>query len=447
MVKKVLKVCGYVRVSTEEQKKYGFSIDAQIEKIKKYVELKEYQLENMYVDEGYSASNMKRPQLLNLLDNLDKIDAIIFTRLDRFSRNVLEANKMLSILQKNNVSMIAIEEEDINTSDADGLFMFNLKVSLAEREIKKTSERIKSVFEYKVKQGHVISGLASRGYKVSESKTLVKNEEEEEWVNEVFSYYAAHHSIRATMIYINDKYNLNNGYQVYNRILKNELYTGTYRGNVNYTEPYITRKQYERNQKMIQSNIRERTNRNYYLFTGLIRCPECNRILAGCKQEKKNYDRSYFYYRCQGYYRQKNCNNKFMINESLVEDFLLKNVEQLAIEHIIKINDIKPISLSKSENRKKNIKEELKNLNYIFMKKRIKQEEYDVLYERLERELEELNKVTCEVKDIKNLMDFLDSDWKNIYDSLSRMNKRALWRNIIKEIDASPSNINQVEFL
>ena len=94
-------------------------------------------LQHIYIDEGYSASTMKRPQLQSMLSNLKNLDAIAFTRLDRLSRNVLEANKMLELLQQNNVAMISICEDDINTSTANGLFMFNLKVNLAEHELKK----------------------------------------------------------------------------------------------------------------------------------------------------------------------------------------------------------------------------------------------------------------------------------------------------------------------
>ena len=97
---KVLRIAGYPRVSHEEQKKFGFSIDAQVEKINKWVEEEKHQLVKMYADEGYTATNMKRPALQEMLGNLRNIDAIVFTRLDRFSRNVLEANKMLEILQQ-----------------------------------------------------------------------------------------------------------------------------------------------------------------------------------------------------------------------------------------------------------------------------------------------------------------------------------------------------------
>ena len=449
-MKKIIRVGGYARVSHEEQKKYGYSIEAQVDKIKKYCELKNYQLVDIYIDEGFTASNMKRPRLLDLLNSLDKIDAIVFTRLDRFSRNVLEANKMLARLQKNNVSMIAIEEEDINTTDADGLFMFNLKVSLAEREIKKTSERIKSVFEYKVKEGQVISGQVPRGYKIDTIdgiKRLVKNELEEAWVNEVFSYYRTHQSVRATMKHINSKYDFDRGYQVYNRILRNEVYTGLYMNNPNYTDPYITKEEYDRNQYTINKNIRDRKNKNYFLFSGLIKCPVCNRVMVGSNNRKVKKNISYYYYRCQGYYRQRNCSYNLHIRESFIEEYLLENVEDLATDYITKVNSIKPIKISNAEKRKKSIKEELNNLNYIFMKKRITQEEYDRLYTELETELKKLESNSSNVKDTKALVTFLNSGWRNIYDNLPRESKRSIWRNIVKEIDATPDKINKVEFL
>lgn len=94
-MRKKLRVAGYARASTDEQKKYGYSIQAQAEEITQWCNDNDHDLINIYIDEGYSASNMKRPQLQSMLSNLRDLDAIAFTRLDRLSRNVLEANKML----------------------------------------------------------------------------------------------------------------------------------------------------------------------------------------------------------------------------------------------------------------------------------------------------------------------------------------------------------------
>ena len=81
------------------------------------------------------------------------------------------------------------------------------------------------------------------------------------------------------------------------------------------------------------------------------------------------------------------------------------------------------------------------------MKKRITQEDYDRLYTDLETELKELESNTSDVKDTKALVEFLNSGWRNIYDTLPKESKRSIWRNIVKEIDATPDNIKKVEFL
>lgn len=87
--------------------------------------------------------------------------------------------KLKELLQQNDVAMISICEDDINTSTANGLFMFNLKVNLAEHELKKGSERIKAVFEYKVAQGQPITKhyaeLATEKYLLSNLDALLKD--------------------------------------------------------------------------------------------------------------------------------------------------------------------------------------------------------------------------------------------------------------------------------
>ena len=127
----------YVRVSTEEQAKYGISIDTQKQALIDYCKQNNLSYD-IYSDEGISAKNMNRTGLQSLIKNIKKYKMVLFTKLDRLSRNVLDANVINSMFEKNNVNMKAIFEDDIDTSTADGKFMFNLKCSLAEREIKKT---------------------------------------------------------------------------------------------------------------------------------------------------------------------------------------------------------------------------------------------------------------------------------------------------------------------
>lgn len=450
-MKKVLRIGGYCRVSHDEQKKYGYSVQAQMEKIKKWCEEEECKLIDLFVDEGFTAGNMKRPRLLDMLDNLKDLDAIVFTRLDRFSRNVLEANKMLELLQKHNVALISIEEDDIDTSTADGMFMFQLKVSLAERELKKGSERIKDVFEYKIKQGQAIFGTQPFGYKVIKrdgGKYVGLDEEVKPIIEDIFEHFNTYHSVRKTMYFINEKYELNKQYKVYYNLLKNPYYAGLYKGNDNYCPPYITMEQFERNQFIIENNIRERKNKHVYIFSGLIKCDECGSAFVGQSTTSgKNKQNRCYLYRCNGAYSNlaKKCTFKRIKSERKFEKYLLENIETVASEYVVKITDIKPIQKNDPQKRIKEILGELDRLTYSYHKNRISTEQYDKDYEKLEKELKKLS--MQKAVDVTHIKDFLNSDWKNIYNDLTKENKRALWRNLIKEIRIDKEQNISITFL
>lgn len=430
-MKKIIRVGGYARVSTEEQKKYGFSIDAQVDKIKRYCIDNEYLLVDIYIDEGFSASNMRRPRLIELLDNLDNLDAVVFTKLDRLSRSVYEANKMLDILSRKNVSMIAIDEDDINVTDADSLFLFQLKASLAEREIKKTSERIRTVFDYKIKNGQVISGNLPYGYTssiVDNKKIAVFDPDTEDIVKDIFSYFEKHHSIRETLLYINKKYDIDRSYSSYKRILKNEYYYGRFRDNLSYFPPYITYERYIKNQAIIDSNIRVRRSNHIYLFSGLIRCPECSGSMvgfyAGGRRKKSLYN-----YRCNSamFSNGTRCSYKKTISEYKIEDFLLDNLDDLLKNYLL---DLSRIDRKKATSKKRYdaIKLEMDNLNYMFRKGRISAVDYDREFIALEKELVRID-ILADTSPPE-----LSSSWKDSYYILDKKNRRAFWRNIIKDI-------------
>lgn len=181
-------VACYCRVSMDEQKKFCFSIQAQKDALEKYCKENNYKYE-FYIDEGISASSMKKRRALNeMLSKSNALDMILFTKLDRLSRNVLDANNINKLLIDNNCTMKAIDEDDIDTSTADGTFIFNLKVSLAQREIGKTSERIKFVFQNKREKGEVTSGTKKYGYDIVDKKYQLYQSECQNIVN-LYKYF------------------------------------------------------------------------------------------------------------------------------------------------------------------------------------------------------------------------------------------------------------------
>lgn len=451
---KAKRIAGYVRVSHDEQKKYGYSVQAQIERIIRYAEENKCQLVEIYVDEGYTATKMKRPDLLRMLDNLDTFDVLVFTRLDRFSRNVLQANNMVKTMEEYNVGIKSIEEEDIDTSTADGKFNFDLRVSLAEREAKKTSERIKSVFEFKIKQGQPVSGNQPYGYKIEtkdNKKTIVKDETLIPIIEDIFQHFAKHHTVRGTMTYINGKYDINKNYNCIRRVLRSTEYYGLYEGNPNYYPPYITEEEYKKNQQRIKANVKDRKSSKTYLFTSLMKCPFCNFKMVGKhtkRQNKNGTTKEYWGYICSNHQRNKACPSGKVINENHILEYLLKNVERLAKTHIAEVMEVKPAEKTDiPQNRINEILEEMDRLTYSFRKKRMSVKDYDLEYEALERELANLQKEVPNESDITILEDFLQSGWEDVYNSLDKENQRALWRNLIKEIKLDKEFKIDVDFL
>lgn len=451
---KAKRIAGYVRVSHDEQKKYGYSVQAQIERIIRYAEETGSQLVEIYVDEGFTATKMKRPDLLRMLDNLDTFDILIFTRLDRFSRNVLQANKMVEIMDEYNVAIKSIEEDDIDTSTADGRFNFNLRVSLAQREAEKTSERIKSIFEFKIKNGQPVSGNQPYGYKIEtkdNKKTIVKDPELVPIIEDIFNYFAKHHTIRGTMTYINGKYDIGKNYNCIHRVITSTEYYGLYEGNHTYYPPYITKEEFDKNQERVKANIKERKNNITYLFTSLMKCPFCGFKMVGKYTKRNNKNgtyREYWNYICSNHQRNKLCPSGKVINEKYVLEYLLENVEELAKRHIAEVTEVKPAEQTDiPQNRINEILEEMDRLTYSFRKKRMNVKEYDMEYEALEKELANLQKEPPNESDITILEEFLRSDWKEIYNSLDKENQRALWRNLIKEIKLDEEFKIDIDFL
>ena len=87
----------------------------------------------------------------------------------------------------------------------------------------------------------------------------------------------------------------------------------------------------------------------------------------------------------------------------------------------------------------KELRKELDNLNYIFIKKRIPVSTYERLYAETEDKIKRLESFKPQSTD--HINQFLNSGWRAIYDNLTRENKRTLWRNILDSAHVSPDGI------
>lgn len=434
------RVACYVRVSHEEQKLHGISLDAQKDKLKEYAEKHHLKIVEWYMDEGISGRKLikHRPALQQMLHDAQegKFDRIIFIKLDRFFRSVAEYHECMKLIDP--VLWTATEEKyDLTT--ANGRAFVNMKLTIAELEADQTGERINLVNDYKIKTGQPLTGSHRLGlaYKVGRDpntglKNVIKDPETEEMVKDLLDYFLTYQSKKGTQRYINNKYNTSLCYTSINTLLSDTKLYGYYRGNDNYCEPYIDKATFDKIQEISSKNIKVQKSRRVYLFSGLIICPIC-----GYKLKATNNSKGYYGYRCGKKVLNGTCTFSKTKSERKLEAYLLENLDTYVNAYIsdAHVEDAAQ-KLDVTSDKIKQVKKEMSRLNNMYRKERISEAEYDRDYEELEIELKDLESRLEPVKerDLSKYQELLKSGWRELYGALTRENKRAFWRKYIKEI-------------
>lgn len=325
------KIAGiYIRVSTEDQAREGFSLPEQEEKLKQLCQLKEYKVFKVYKDAGISAKDMShRPQFQEMLNDMKegKINYIVAYKLDRITRSVRDLEELISLLEKYNCYLVC-DRDDVNTSTANGRFFIRMLTVLSQLEIEIVSERTKFGLNGAIKSGH-LPGVVPFGYKKDGNKKTVINEATRPIVERIFNLYLEGKSYQQIANIFNEE-------NVYNKkwydtdiekILGNRIYMGDYVQYkriskkikkdpiiyMNVVEPIISRAMWEECQAQKVINQRTYSRSRTYIFFQKLRCPKCNRIMKckGSGGKKKNY----IYYNCEF------C--KFYLREDYVENLMI----------------------------------------------------------------------------------------------------------------------------
>ena len=123
----------YTRVSTEDQAKEGFSLDAQIDKLKAYCTARDWVIADKYIDDGYSGRNTKRPEYARMMNEMDKWDTLLVIKMDRIHRNSKNFMEMMEDLKKNEKEFVSMTES-LDTSTAMGRFVIDIIRRIAQLE-------------------------------------------------------------------------------------------------------------------------------------------------------------------------------------------------------------------------------------------------------------------------------------------------------------------------
>lgn len=169
----------YVRVSTEEQAKEGFSLAGQEQALKDHAKLLGYDIYKIYKDEGKSAKDMHRPAMQQMLKDAEKryFSAIIVYKLDRFSRSLKDLILTIEKLKEIDIDFVSVQDR-IETASASGKLMFHIISSFAEFERDIISERTRFGMVEKAKEGGVVS-KAPLGYKIVDGQLIIDSEQAE----------------------------------------------------------------------------------------------------------------------------------------------------------------------------------------------------------------------------------------------------------------------------
>lgn len=448
----VLRAGLYERVSTDEQALHGYSIATQKDTLEEHCKEKGYKIVGHYTDEGISGAKppLKRPALKQLLDDVQagKIDVIVFTKLDRWFRSIEQYYKVQEILDKCNVPWQAVLE-DYNTATADGRLKVNIMLSVAANERERTSERIKVVLENKFKNKVAAWGGPKRalGYKIEKDENgvsrLVKDPETQHIAEEFWEMMINHSTLHQAGRHLNMTYGLNRSLRVWYGMRNSTIYYGEYNGIQDFCEPYISKDDWTRINTMPQ--VKKRRTTEIHLFTGMMRCPICgNRLVVNTS--KNRYGTLYRSYRCANA-RAGLCTFKKSKNETVIETWLLDHLEEIIGDEIEKalVNKAKVKAKPKTDADK--LKEQLRKLNVIYMAGGKTDEEYLQEVAELKALIDKASEEAPQVeKDIAPLQKLLKSDYKALYETLSRENKRKFWRDLFKEIIINPEG-NVVNYI
>lgn len=163
--KEIHNVAIYTRVSTEDQAKEGYSLDAQKEKLTNYSKTYEYNIVDFYIDEGRTGRNTKRPEYQRMLTDINRWDAILVMKMDRIHRNQVNFLDMMEFLYQANKEFISMNEK-LDTSTAMGRFVMQIIQGVAELESGMISERVKiAVYQKLETTNEFMGGSAPMGYR------------------------------------------------------------------------------------------------------------------------------------------------------------------------------------------------------------------------------------------------------------------------------------------
>lgn len=372
-MKKKLRMVGYGRVSTDEEKQLD-SLKHQIAFFSEFADQHNYQLMRVYADEGISGKQLKkRDQFLKMIKDagLDLFDVVVVKDVSRFARNTVDLLTCVRKLKGMGVNVLFVNNNQQTLGESE--FVITLLGAMAQEESANLSKRVKFGKDITAKRGRVPRLIL--GYDKIDNYTLMINPQEASLVYRIYDMYLSGVGgmarIAATLRREKIKTKLGCDYTegYIRRILTNPIYYGELVNHKTETIDFIEgiiqaipeEQQYRHSRPelaivtkemfdMVQQIRLERHNMqnrngkepkrrhtNRHLFSGLVRCAHCDHTMFLQRNTRKN-GAVDSYWRCplactKG--QEARCDN----NTYLRDDILSQGVSEMLRECIGDRND------------------------------------------------------------------------------------------------------------
>ena len=407
--------CGiYVRVSTDDQRDNGYSIDSQLRMIKEYCEKNDYSIVDVYNDAGHSGKDLMRPEMQRLLADIKskKIDKLVAIKVDRLTRNNYDGFWLLNYCEEHDVKIeLILEPYDVST--ANGEMIFGMNLVFGQRERKEIGARTKRAMgEMALEKIH--PSKAPYGYiRNKETGHLEIDPIEAQVVKEIFGLCKQGKSTRsiATIMKDNNAY-LKQGKWASDRIYKiltNAIYIGIFEYGKykrkpqdilrveNYCEPIIDINTWTATRNVLIKNKHSNYGEYIHLFSGLVKCPICRNIMSSSESFKypNGKLKVYYHLRCKNH----NCKGFGLhYNTEKIENKLKRILEELTIfilsmdNEIITCNSTKSNDVKEIEKAIEKLKLQEKRLVDLYLSSNLDVETINYKNDIIKKEIDKLNK-------------------------------------------------------
>ncbi|WP_288777329.1 recombinase family protein [uncultured Mitsuokella sp.] len=338
----------YIRVSTQEQATEGYSIQAQTERLQAYCKAKGWGIFHIYTDAGFSGSNMERPALSQLLNDVEagRVDCVLVYKLDRLSRSQKDTLHMIEDVFLDHGCDFVSMSENFDTSTPLGRAMIGILSVFAQLEREQIRERMAIGRTERAKSGlWQGGGWIPIGYDYVDGR-LVPNPIRAAAVRDIYNLFLSGTPITSIKLAVNKKYALDLSDTTVHSVLSHRLYVGdiVWRGEIykGQHEPLIDMETFARAQKLLHSRARIAASKPdpfkpRTLLGGLLFCENCGaRYLA-----KGNYsghgDRRVYrpYYMC---YSRAKSNKRLIIDPTCRNPaYAVVSLDHTIIEEIRRI--------------------------------------------------------------------------------------------------------------